>query len=140
MDAYSIGANDVANSFATSVGSRSLTLLQAVLIALVMEFTGAMALGQQTTTTIKDGIIKGALFANRPDLLMVGFMCALISSSSFIMFATYMGWPVSTTHSIIGALIGVGISAYGFETVNWGWSGKVNFIYRYLNLILRTSP
>ncbi|KAJ3094859.1 hypothetical protein HDU96_001431 [Phlyctochytrium bullatum] len=124
LDAYAIGANDVANSFATSVGSRSLTLWQAVCIALFTEFGGAIALGAETATTIKDGIIKSSYFARRPDLLMAGFMCALIGSSCWVMYATYMGWPVSTTHSIIGALIGVGISGFGTDAVNWGWDGK----------------
>ncbi|CAI5470793.1 unnamed protein product [Closterium sp. Yama58-4] len=124
LDAYSIGANDVANSFATSVGSRSLTLAQAVCIAIFTEFGGAIALGASTTKTVKDGIIQTSLFSNRPDLLMSGFMCALVSSSTWVMVATYLGMPVSTTHSIIGALIGIGISAYGTSAVNWGWNGK----------------
>ncbi|GJP47292.1 hypothetical protein CLOM_g6512 [Closterium sp. NIES-68] len=124
LDGYSIGANDVANSFATSVGSRSLTLKQAVCIAFFTEFGGAIALGATTTKTVKDGIIKTYLFDDRPDLLMTGFMCALIASSTWVMTATYLGLPLSTTHSIIGALIGVGISAYGRGAVNWGWQGK----------------
>ncbi|CAI7802204.1 unnamed protein product [Closterium sp. NIES-53] len=124
LDAYSIGANDVANSFATSVGSRSLTLAQAVCIAIFTEFGGAIALGATTTKTVKDGIIQTKLFDSRPDLLMSGFMCALVSSSTWVMFATFLGMPVSTTHSIIGALIGIGISAYGTSAVNWGWDGK----------------
>ncbi|CAI7903320.1 unnamed protein product [Closterium sp. NIES-53] len=124
LDGYSIGANDVANSFATSVGSRSITLAQAVLIAIFTEFGGAIALGATTTKTVKDSIIKTSYFSSRPDLLMSGFLCALVSSSTWVMFATYMGWPVSTTHSIIGALIGIGISGYGFESVNWGWNDK----------------
>ncbi|KAJ3107435.1 Na+/Pi symporter [Phlyctochytrium bullatum] len=124
LDAYSIGANDVANSFATSVGSRSLTLWQAVCIALFTEFGGAMALGGETASTIKDSVMKISYFNARPDLLMAGFMCALIASSSWVMYATYMGWPVSTTHSIIGGLVGVGISAYGTDAINWGWDGK----------------
>ncbi|KAJ3211634.1 Na+/Pi symporter [Dinochytrium kinnereticum] len=124
FDAYSIGANDVANSFATSVGSRSITLWQAVCIAIFTEFSGALALGAETASTIKDGIIRADMFAPRPDLLMVAFMCALIGSSCWVMFATYMGWPVSTTHSIIGALVGTGVSAFGTDAVNWGWNNK----------------
>ncbi|GJP32918.1 hypothetical protein CLOM_g17501 [Closterium sp. NIES-68] len=124
LDAYSIGANDVANSFATSVGSRSLTLAQAVFIAIFTEFGGAIALGASTTKTVKDGIIQTSMFNSRPDLLMSGFMCALVSSSTWVMFATYLGMPVSTTHSIIGALIGIGVSAFGIDAVNWGWNGK----------------
>ncbi|KAJ3094860.1 hypothetical protein HDU96_001432, partial [Phlyctochytrium bullatum] len=124
LDAYAIGANDVANSFATSVGSRSLTLWQAVVIAIFTEFGGAIALGAETASTIRDGIIKASLFQSRPDLLMMGFMCALIGSSIWVMYATYLGLPVSTTHSIIGALIGVGVSGFGTDAVNWGWDGK----------------
>ena len=114
----------MANSFATSVGSRSLKLWQAVCIAALTEFSGAVLLGASTTGTVKDGIIATSTFNARPDLLMSGFMSALMASSSWVMFATCMGWPVSTTHSIIGALIGVGVSAAGLGAVNWGWEGK----------------
>lgn len=124
LDGYSIGANDVANSFATSVGSRSLTLAQAVCIAIFTEFGGAIALGATTTSTVKDGIINTKMFNSRPDLLMAAFMCALISSSMWVMTATFFGCPVSTTHSIIGSLIGVGVSAFGADACNWGWAGK----------------
>ncbi|KAJ3125248.1 hypothetical protein HK098_000446 [Nowakowskiella sp. JEL0407] len=128
LDAYSIGANDVANSFATSVGSRSLKLYQAVLIAIFTEAGGAILLGASTTDTIKNKIINPTLFAKSPELLMQGFMCALIASSSWVMYATYMGWPVSTTHSIVGAIAGVGISAYGPSTVDWTWSGMIKIV------------
>ncbi|ORY37215.1 phosphate transporter [Rhizoclosmatium globosum] len=124
LDAYAIGANDVANSFATSVGSRSLKLWQACCIAIFTEFLGAILLGASTTGTIKDGIISLGQFDKRQDLLMAGFMCALIGSSSWVMLATRFGWPVSTTHSIVGAIIGVGISAFGTGAVNWGWENK----------------
>ena len=118
------GANDVANAFATSVGSRSLKLWQAVCIAVFTEFGGAVLLGASVTSTVKDSIINISNFSSRPDLLMSGFMSALMSSSAWVMFASIMGWPVSCTHSIIGALIGVGVSAGGFGTVNWGWDNK----------------
>ncbi|KAJ3025876.1 UNVERIFIED_CONTAM: Na+/Pi symporter [Siphonaria sp. JEL0065] len=124
LDAYAIGANDVANSFATSVGSRSLKLWQACCIAIFTEFIGAVALGASTTGTIKDGIINLSQFDKEQDLLMAAFMCALIGSSSWVMLATRFGWPVSTTHSIVGAIIGVGISAFGTNAVNWQWEGK----------------
>ncbi|KAI8814600.1 phosphate-repressible phosphate permease [Cladochytrium replicatum] len=123
FDAYGIGANDVANSFATSVGSRSLKLWQAVVIALFTEAGGAMLLGAGVTDTIKDGIIVSSGFAKRPELLMQGFMSALIASSSWVMFATYLGLPVSTTHSIVGAVVGMGISAFGTNSVKWEWAG-----------------
>ncbi|CAI7766908.1 unnamed protein product [Closterium sp. NIES-53] len=124
LDAYAIGTNDVANSFATSVGSRSLTLKQAVCIAFFTEFGGAVALGATTADTVKDDIININMFSSRPDLLMSGFMCALMASSAWVMTASILGFPLSTTHSIIGALIGVGISAYGKDAVNWGWEGR----------------
>ncbi|KAI8830831.1 phosphate-repressible phosphate permease [Chytriomyces cf. hyalinus JEL632] len=124
LDAYAIGANDVANSFATSVGSRSLKLWQACSIAVFTELGGALLLGGVTTGTIKDGIIQLGRFDARQDLLMAAFMCALIGSSTWVMIATRLGWPVSTTHSIIGALIGVGISAFGPSAVNWNWEGR----------------
>ncbi|KAL2915950.1 hypothetical protein HK105_204373 [Polyrhizophydium stewartii] len=128
LDAFSIGANDVANSFATSVGSRSLKLWHAVCIAIFTEAGGAMLLGAETTDTIKNNIISVNLFKGRPELLMQGFMCALIASSVFVMFATYMGWPVSTTHTIVGAISGVGISAYGGNAVVWQWAGMGKII------------
>ncbi|KAJ1561299.1 hypothetical protein HK096_005212 [Nowakowskiella sp. JEL0078] len=122
------GANDVANSFATSVGSRSLKLWQAVCIALFTEAAGGILLGAETADTIKGKLISPALFTKRPELLMQGFMCSLISSSSWVMFATYMGWPVSTTHSIVGAIAGMGISAFGSSAVDWSWNGMGKII------------
>ncbi|KAJ3014007.1 UNVERIFIED_CONTAM: Na+/Pi symporter, partial [Siphonaria sp. JEL0065] len=124
LDGYSIGANDVANSFATSVGSRSLTYTQAVCIALFTEFGGAVLLGAANTGTIKDNIVKASYFAARQDLLMTAFMCALIASSLWIMGCIRIGMHPSTTHSIVCALVGVGVAGYGFEAVNWGWNGR----------------
>ncbi|TPX32987.1 hypothetical protein SmJEL517_g04036 [Synchytrium microbalum] len=124
LDAYSIGANDVANSFATSVGSRSLKYWQAVAIAIFTEFGGAILLGASNTATIKDGIINVSMFNARQDLLMAGFMCALIASSTWIMCCIYIGMHPSTTHSIVCALIGIGVSAGGFDAVNWAWNGR----------------
>jgi sodium-dependent phosphate transporter len=89
-----------------------------------MELSGAVALGATTTSTIRDGIITLKLFEKRQDLLMAAFMCALVGSSIWVMVATRFGWPVSTTHSIVGAIIGVGISAYGTSAVNWGWDNR----------------
>ncbi|KAJ3213703.1 Na+/Pi symporter [Clydaea vesicula] len=121
FDAFGIGANDVANSFATSVSSKSLTLKQAYAIAVICEFGGGMLLGASVGDTIKGKIIDVELFANQPELLMLGFLCALVSSSAWVIFATYCGWPVSTTHSIIGAVAGVGIAAFGFNAVSFAW-------------------
>ncbi|CAI2181516.1 12932_t:CDS:2 [Funneliformis geosporum] len=131
-DGFGIGANDVANSFSTSVGSRSLSLRQACGIAIFTEFFGAFLLGSNTAETIKGGIIKVTLFADRPELLMV----SSVGSASWVIFASSRGWPVSTTHSIVGAIIGVGISAFGwggkFQDLNlaidWSYGGVAKII------------
>lgn len=123
FDAYGIGANDVANSFATSVASGSLTLAQACIVACFTEFLGALLLGSQTADTIKGGILSVKRFAEFPEILMLCMTCALCGSASWVLFATKNGWPVSTTHSIVGAVIGVGIAAFGGNSINWGWSG-----------------
>ncbi|ORY35970.1 phosphate transporter [Rhizoclosmatium globosum] len=129
LDGYSIGANDVANSFATSVGSRSLTYTQAVCIALFTEFGGAVLLGASNASTIKDNIVRASYFEKRQDLLMTGFMCALIASSLWIMGCIRIGMHPSTTHSIVCALVGVGVAAFGWDAVNWSWNGRgVGFI------------
>ena len=123
IDGYGIGANDVANSFATSVGSRSLTLRQAVFIGMFTEASGAILLGKNTSETIRGKIVNVALFANAPSTLALGMLCASIGSASFVLFATRQGWPISTTHSIVGAICGIGISVFGVSGVNFGWSG-----------------
>ncbi|GAN06995.1 solute carrier family 20 [Mucor ambiguus] len=122
-DAYGIGANDVANSFATSVASGSLSLAQACIIACFTEFLGALLLGSHTADTIKGGILSVKRFETTPELLMLGMTCAIIGSSVWVLFATRNGWPVSTTHSIVGAICGVGIAAFGGSSITWGWSG-----------------
>ncbi|KAJ1846968.1 hypothetical protein LPJ73_004380, partial [Coemansia sp. RSA 2703] len=127
-DAFGIGANDVANSFASSVSSGSLTLLQACIIACFTEFLGAFLLGSSTSETIKGGILSVERFVDRPELLMLGMLCALIGSASWVLFASKKGMPVSTTHSIIGAVIGVGISAFGGGAIQWGYSGVAKII------------
>jgi phosphate/sulfate permease len=104
------------------VGSRTLTLRQACFIAVFTEFIGAVALGSNTADTIKGKILNVALFNQNPSLLMLAMMCALIGSSTFIMLATRLGFPVSTTHSIVGAIMGVGIAAFGAEGVNWNYA------------------
>lgn len=106
FDSFGIGANDVANSFATSVGARVLTLKQAVLIASVCEFLGAVLLGSHVTDTIRKKIVKPSTFDDEPYVLMYGMLCASISSGIWQAIATYMKWPVSTTHSTIGAVVG----------------------------------
>ncbi|RDL37135.1 Phosphate transporter [Venustampulla echinocandica] len=123
LDAWNIGANDVANSFATSVSSRSLTMKQAMMIASVMEFAGALGVGARVADTIRSKILSTAAFEAEPSILMLGMTCALVSSSVYMTMATRLGMPVSTTHSIIGGVMGVGIAALGVDGVNWGWNG-----------------
>ena len=97
LDAWNIGANDVANSFATSVSSRSLTMKQAMLIATVMEFAGAVLVGSRVADTIRSKILSVSAFEQQPAILMLGMMCALVGSSTWLTVATKMGLPVSTT-------------------------------------------
>ncbi|OAQ25351.1 phosphate transporter [Linnemannia elongata AG-77] len=125
MDAYGIGANDVANSFATSVGSGSITLAQALIIACFCEFGGAFLLGANTTETIKGGIVETSLYKAQPEILMLTMVCALIGSSTWVLFATSRGWPVSTTHAIVGAICGAGISAFGADGIQWSGITKI---------------
>ena len=118
-----VGANDVANSFATSVSSRSITFKQAMMIASVMEFAGALTVGARVTDTIRTKVVSTKLFEKDPSVLMLGMLCAITGSSLYLTFATRFSMPVSTTHSIMGGVIGVGIAAIGVEGVNWDFKG-----------------
>ncbi|WGE90015.1 inorganic phosphate transporter [Actinobacillus arthritidis] len=117
--AFGIGANDVSNAMGTSVGSRTITAKQAILIAMVFEFAGAYLAGGEVTETIKSGIIDVSLFKDKPDLLVLGMMSALFVAGVWLLVASKMGWPVSTTHAIIGAIIGFGCLTVGSEAVHW---------------------
>ncbi|GAB7366787.1 hypothetical protein MBLNU230_g0738t1 [Neophaeotheca triangularis] len=123
LDAWNIGANDVANSFATSVASRSLTMIQAMTIAAVMEFLGAVLAGQRVGGTVKSGIVSTDSYTDAPSVLMLAMLCALIGSSLFLTLATKIGAPVSTTHCIIGGIIGAGMASLGANGVDWSWEG-----------------
>ncbi|NLS12333.1 inorganic phosphate transporter [Vibrio sp. SM6] len=118
--AIGIGANDVANAMGTSVGSKALTVKQAILIAMVFEFAGAYLAGGEVTDTIRKGVIETSLFVDQPDVLVFGMMSALLAAGTWLLLASYMGWPVSTTHSIIGAIIGFACVSVGTEAVDWG--------------------
>lgn len=117
--AWSIGANDVANAMGTSVGSRAITLKQAVLIAALLEFTGAFFFGRQVSETIQKGIIDTSLFSETPLLLVYGMLASLLAAGAWLQLATYFGWPVSTTHSIIGAIVGVGLVLGDYTAIQW---------------------
>jgi len=116
--ALSIGANDVANSMSTAVGARAITARQAVMIAAVLEFLGAVMFGSHVATTITKGIVK-VEFMNDPKVVLAGALAALLGSSVWILLATVWGMPVSTTHSIVGGMAGFGIASAGLHAVNW---------------------
>ncbi|KAK9761185.1 hypothetical protein K7432_014092 [Basidiobolus ranarum] len=117
--AYGIGANDFANSFSSSVSSQSITLFHAAIIGLFTEFLGAILLGSGTVTTIRGDIIDLKNFDGHPQLLMLGMVCALFGASAWVIFATSRGWPVSTTHSIVGAIVGIGMVSFGPASIEW---------------------
>lgn len=117
--AWNIGANDVANAMGTSVGSGALTLKQAILIASVLEFCGAFFLGSHVSETMQSGIINPEYFAHMPKQLLLGMLSALIGTGIWLQVASYFGWPVSTTHSIVGAILGFGILIGGVESIYW---------------------
>ncbi|KAK5654238.1 hypothetical protein OQA88_7413 [Cercophora sp. LCS_1] len=123
LDAWNIGANDVANSFATSVSSRCLTMKQAMLIASVMEFSGSVLVGSRVAETIRTKIVDPVLYEKQPSILLLAMMCAIIGSSVFLTAATRWGLPVSTTHSIVGGVVGAATASVGINNVSWGWDG-----------------
>ena len=117
--AFSIGANDVANAMGTSVGSKALTIKQAILIAGVLEFLGAFLVGGQVTKTVRGGILDPQISAAAPELIVYGMLAALMAAGTWLVVASRLGWPVSTTHSIVGAIAGFGIVAFGISVVQW---------------------
>ncbi|AOV97982.1 phosphate permease [Edwardsiella hoshinae] len=118
--AIGIGANDVANAMGTSVGARAVTIRQAIIIAMIFEFAGAYLAGGEVTQTIRSGIIDTSAFAGHPQTLVFGMMASLLAAGIWLIVASLMGWPVSTTHSIIGAIIGFACVSIGPEAVEWG--------------------
>ena len=117
--AWGIGANDVANAMATSVGSKALTIRQAICVAAVFEFLGAVLAGGGVTSTIRKGIVDADLLADSPELLIYGMLAALLAAGTWLLLASRKGWPVSTTHSIVGAIIGFAAVGIGVEAVQW---------------------
>jgi inorganic phosphate transporter, PiT family len=117
--AWGIGANDVANAMGTSVGSKALTIKQAIIIAMIFEFAGAYLAGGEVTSTIRKGIIDASYFIDQPELLVFGMTAALLAAGLWLIIASYFGWPVSTTHSIVGAIIGFSAVGVGVDSVSW---------------------
>ncbi|MDP2748059.1 inorganic phosphate transporter [Pseudomonas sp.] len=121
--AWGVGANDVANAMGTSVGSKALTIKQASLIAMVFEFAGAYLAGGEVTETIKSGIVDASMIT--PDLMVLGMMSALLAAGTWLLVASTKGWPVSTTHSIVGAVIGFAAVGVSMDAVHWGGVGPI---------------
>lgn len=123
--AWGIGANDVANAMATSVGSRALTIKQAILVAAVFEFLGAVLAGGAVTSTIRKGIVDADLLSGSPELLVYGMLASLLAAGTWLLIASHRGWPVSTTHSIVGAIVGFAAVGIGIEAVKWAQVGTI---------------
>jgi PiT family inorganic phosphate transporter len=123
--AWGVGANDVANAMGTSVGSGALTIKQAIFIAIIFEFLGAYLAGGEVTGTIRKGIIDPSVMADSPELLVYGMLSALLAAAIWLLIASMMGWPVSTTHSIVGAIVGFAAVGISPDVVEWGKVGTI---------------
>lgn len=124
--AWNIGANDVANSMASAVGAKAITIRQAVFIAGILNVLGAVFIGSHVTNTIRKGIISTEVMTD-PNVALIGALSALLAAAIWVSFATWKSLPVSTTHSIVGAMIGFGVMAGGFSVINWSKLGAVVF-------------
>ncbi len=123
--AWGIGANDVANAMATSVGSRALTIKQAIVVAAIFEFLGAVLAGGEVTSTIRKGIVDADLLTGTPEYLIYGMLASLLAAGTWLLVASRNGWPVSTTHSIVGAIVGFAAAGIGIDAVQWGKVGTI---------------
>jgi len=123
--AFGIGANDVANAMGTSVGAKALTVKQAIIIAMIFEFAGAFLAGGEVTSTIRKGIIDASSMVDTPELLVFGMMASLLAAGIWLIIASYFGWPVSTTHSIVGAIVGFAAVGISMDVVQWGKVGSI---------------
>ena len=117
--AFGIGANDVANAMGTSVGSKAITFKQAIYIAAIFEFLGAYLAGGEVTSTIRKGIVSPDLYVGNENIFIIGMMSTLFAAATWLLLASARGWPVSTTHSIVGSIVGFVIISLGFEAVSW---------------------
>jgi PiT family inorganic phosphate transporter len=123
--AWNIGANDVANAMGTSVGSGALTFKRAVILAAILEFAGAFFVGSSVSETVRKGIVDPVLFEGDPQAFVLGMLSALLAAGVWLQIASYFGWPVSTTHSIVGAIVGFGVVYGGLSAVEWGGVSKI---------------
>ena len=122
---WGIGANDVANAMGTSVGSGAISIKQAIIIAAIFEFSGAFIAGGNVTKTIRKGIIDPTPILGNPEILVWGMLSSLLAAALWLTVASWMGWPVSTTHSIIGAIVGFAMVGIGVDAVNWSKIGTI---------------
>ncbi len=122
---WNMGANDVANAVGTSVGSGAITLKTAILIAAILEFTGAFTLGSNVSETIQNGIINPLAFQDEPTLFIFGMLAALLSTALWVQIATFFRWPVSTTHAIVGAVLGFGLIVAPYSAIKWPVIGTI---------------
>jgi PiT family inorganic phosphate transporter len=122
---WGIGANDVANAMGTSVGSGAITVKQAIFIAALFEFAGAFIAGGNVTATIRKGIVDPSGLTGSPEILVYGMLASLLAAAVWLMIASSRGWPVSTTHSIVGALVGFAVAGIGLDAVHWGKIGQI---------------
>lgn len=123
--AWGIGANDVANAIGTSVGSKALTVKQAILVAVVFEFAGAFLAGGEVTETIRKGLFDIDAIKDHADLLVFGMLGSLLASGTWLLIASFRGWPVSTTHSLVGAVVGFAAVGISMEAVDWSEVGNI---------------
>ncbi len=123
--AWNIGANDVSNAMGTSVGSGALTLKRAVFVAAILEFSGAFFVGANVSETVQRGLIDTNMFLTEPIILILGMCAALLGTSVWLQIASYFGWPVSTTHAIVGAILGFGALVGGIDAIQWGEVGSI---------------
>jgi len=123
--AWGVGANDVANAMGTSVGSKAITIKQAIIIATVFEFAGAFLAGGQVTATIRKGIIDTSSVAGSPEIIIFGMLASLLAAGIWLLVASRWGWPVSTTHTIVGAIVGFALVGIGVDAVKWGKIGTI---------------
>jgi PiT family inorganic phosphate transporter len=123
--AWAIGANDVANAMGTSVGSGALTIFRAIVVAGLLEFLGAYLVGGHVTDTVRKGLLDMNIVAENPELLLYGMLAALASAATLLLVATKFGLPISTTHAIVGAIVGFGAVGLGPSAVDWGRVGQI---------------
>lgn len=127
--AWNLGANDVANAMGTSVGSKAVTLRQALVIAGVLEFLGAVLFGHAVSETLATAIVNPALFATAPQLLLMGMVSVLIACGLWLQIATAWGWPVSSSHAVVGAIAGFSWAAIGVQAIDWSSIGLITFAW-----------